>query len=59
MISNGSDQSGGWMIGAEMSDSLRILKDFIHSSSKSNGTSLASKAVRGLAIFEKYFMKRL
>jgi hypothetical protein len=40
MISNGGDQSGGRMISAEMSDSLKILNDFRHSSSKSNGASV-------------------
>jgi hypothetical protein len=39
MISKGKDESGGWMIGAETSASLRILKDFKHASSNSKGTS--------------------
>jgi hypothetical protein len=46
------------MIGATMSAFLKILKDFKHASSNSKGTSLAKRFVRGLAICEKYFMKR-
>jgi hypothetical protein len=45
------------MIGAEMSASLRILKDFKQASSKSKGTSLAKRFISGLAICEKSFMK--
>jgi hypothetical protein len=44
------------MIGAEMSASLRILKDFKHASSNSKGTSLANKLVSCLAIYKKYFI---
>jgi hypothetical protein len=46
------------MIGAEISDSLRILKDFKHASSDSKGTFLAKIFVSGLAICEKSFMNR-
>jgi hypothetical protein len=58
MISKGSDQSRGWMIGAEMSAFLRISKDFKHASSNSKATSLATRFVSGLAICENSFMKR-
>jgi hypothetical protein len=44
------------MIGAEMSASLRILKDFKHASSNSKGTSLAKRFISGLAMCEKSFM---
>jgi hypothetical protein len=47
------------MIGAEMSASLRMLKDFKHASSNSKGTSLANRFVNGLAIYEKSFMNQL
>jgi hypothetical protein len=46
------------MIGAEMSASLRILKDFRQASSNSNGTSLAKRFVSGLAMCEKSFMNQ-
>jgi hypothetical protein len=46
------------MIGAEMSASLRILKDFKHASSNSKGTFLANRFISGLAMCEKSFMKR-
>jgi hypothetical protein len=46
------------MIGAEMSASLRILKDFKHVSSNSKGASLAKRFVNGLAMCEKSFMNR-
>jgi hypothetical protein len=58
MISKGKDQSGGWMIGAEMSASLRMLKDFKHASSNSKGTSLANRFVSDLAIYGKSFMNQ-
>jgi hypothetical protein len=45
------------MIGAEMSASLRMLKDFKHASSNSKGTSLDRRFVSGLAICEKSFIK--
>jgi hypothetical protein len=46
------------MIGAEMSASLRILKDFKHASSNSKVISLAKRFVSGLAICENFFMNR-
>jgi hypothetical protein len=46
------------MIGAEMSASLRILKDFKHASSNSKETSLAKIFVSGLTMCEKSFMNR-
>jgi hypothetical protein len=46
MISNGSDQSGGWMIGDEMSTFLRVWKASKHSSMNSKGASLASRFMR-------------
>jgi hypothetical protein len=58
MISKGKDQSGSWMIGVEISASLKMLKDFKHASSNSKGTSVANKFVSGLAIYEKSFMNR-
>jgi hypothetical protein len=58
MISKGRDQSRGWMIGAEMSASLRMLKVFKYASSNSKGTSLANRFVSGLAIYEKSFLNR-
>jgi hypothetical protein len=45
-------------VGAEMSASLKILKEFKHASSNSKGTSLANRFVSGLAIYEKSFMNR-
>jgi hypothetical protein len=44
------------MIGAEMSASLRILKDFKHALSNSKRTSLSKRFVSGLAICGKSFM---
>ena len=38
------------MIGVEMSASLRILKDFKHTTLNSKWTSLANKFINGLAI---------
>jgi hypothetical protein len=46
------------MIGAEMSASLRILKDFKHASSNSKGISLAKIFISGLAMCEKSFINR-
>jgi hypothetical protein len=46
------------MIGAEMSASLRILKDFKHATSNSKGTFLAKRFVSSLAMYEKSFMNR-
>jgi hypothetical protein len=46
------------MIGAEMSASLKILKEFKHASSNSKGTSIANKFVSALAIYKKSFMNR-
>jgi hypothetical protein len=43
------------MISAEMSVSLRMLKEFKHASSNSKGTSLSNRFVSGLAIYEKSF----
>jgi hypothetical protein len=40
------------MIGAEMSASLRMLKEFKHASSNSKGTSLTNRFISGLAIYE-------
>jgi hypothetical protein len=59
MISNGSAQSGGWIIGAEMSAFLSVWKAFKHSSVDSKGASLASRFVRGLDIYEKSLMNLL
>jgi hypothetical protein len=46
------------MIGAEMSASLGILKDFKHASSNSKGTSLAKRFVSGLTMCEKSFINQ-
>jgi hypothetical protein len=40
------------MIGAEMSASIKILKDFKHASSNSKRTSLDKRFVSGLAMCE-------
>jgi hypothetical protein len=56
MISKGNDQSGGWMIGAEVSAFFKVLKAFKHASLNSKGTSLAKRLVSGLAICEKSFI---
>jgi hypothetical protein len=40
------------MIGAEMSASLIILKEFKHASSNLKGTSLANRFVSGLVIMK-------
>ena len=53
MISNGLDQSGADMIGAEISSLLRVSQEFIHSASKVKDTSLANRLVKGLAILLK------
>jgi hypothetical protein len=58
MISKGNDQSGGSMIGAEMSAFLRVSNDFKHALSNSKGTSLAKRFVSGLAICDKSFIKQ-
>lgn len=50
--SNGKDQSEGMIMGVEVSNDFKVLKVFKQSSSKTNFTSLASKFVNGLAIFE-------
>jgi hypothetical protein len=50
MISKGNFQSGGWMIGAEMSAFFKISKASRHSSLKKKGASLAKRLVRGLVI---------
>ena len=57
--SKGSDQSGGWMTGVEMSAFLIVWKAFKHSSVNLKGTSLASRFVNGLEICEKSLMKCL
>jgi hypothetical protein len=44
------------MIGAEISASLGILKDFKHTSLNSKETSLANRFVSGLAMCEKSFI---
>jgi hypothetical protein len=46
------------MVGAEISASLRMLKEFKHASSNSKGTSLPNRFVSGLAIYEKSFINR-
>jgi hypothetical protein len=46
------------MIGVEMSASLRILKDFKHASSNSNGISLSKRFISGLVMCEKSFINR-
>ena len=54
MISNGLDQSGTDMIGAEISSLLSFSQEFIHSAaSKVKDTSLANRLVKGLAILLK------
>jgi hypothetical protein len=46
------------MIGAEMSASLRTLKEFKHASSNFKETSLANRFVSSLAIYEKSFINQ-
>ena len=53
MISNGLDQSGTDMIGAEISFLLSFSQEFIHSASKVKNTSLANRLVKGIAILLK------
>ena len=53
MISNGFNQSGADMIGAEISFLLSFSQEFIHSASKVKDTFLANKLVKGLAILLK------
>jgi hypothetical protein len=55
MISKGNYQSGGWMIGVEVSAFFKVSKAFKHTSSNSKGTSLAKRLVSGLSICEKSF----
>jgi len=54
MISNGFDQSGAEMIGAEMSSFLRFSQAIRHPSLKVKGMSLAKRLVKGLTILLKF-----
>jgi len=56
MISNGLDQSGGEIMGAEISSILNSFQALRQLSSKMKGTPLAKKLVKGLAIFLKFLM---
>ena len=54
--SKGRVQSGGWIIGAEVKTDFKFSKDVLHSSEKSNLTSLARRFESGFEIFEKSLM---
>ena len=56
IISNDRFQSGDCMVGADMIASFILLKALRQVSSKTNGASLASKLVSGLAISENFYM---
>jgi hypothetical protein len=58
-ISNDNDQSGGWMIGAEMCGFFRVCKASRNSSVNSKGAYLANRFVKGLEICEKSLTKHL
>jgi len=59
MFLEGSDQSGGWIMGAEMSAFFMVSKDLKHSSVNSKGMSFAKRAVSGRVICEKSLINRL
>ena len=56
MISNGLDQSGAYMIGAEISSFFSFSQALRYPLSKVKDTSLAKMLVKGLAIFLKSLM---
>ena len=59
MISKGSAQSGGEIIGAETKASFNLLKAFEQLSLNIKGASLTNNWVKYLAIKENFLMKRL
>jgi len=59
MILNGLDQSGGEIMGGEISFILSLSQALRHSSSKMKGTSLAKRLVKGLAVLLKSLMNLL
>ena len=59
MISNGKDQSGGFIMGAVVRAARNVWKACRHSSLKTNGMSLASRLHKGLDILLKFLMKHL
>ena len=58
LTTKGSDQSGGWIMGAEMSAFFIVSKALKHSSVNSKGTSFAKRAVSDRVICEKSLVNR-